>query len=105
VAATSSEATALAEEFRLASNAGRILILAYLRDRGPANWTQLQTFLSAHMGPINPNTLQFHIKVLLSAKWVKRTGSDESPLYSIAAIPGGIAERLPQVVAPARSTR
>jgi hypothetical protein len=98
-------ASALAEEGRLVSNAGRVMILSYLKGHGEASWSQIQKFLIDQIGAINPNTLQFHMKVLLHAKWIRRAGSEDAPLYSLGAIPDSVADRLPVFAGADRAGR
>jgi len=91
-------ASELAEEGRLVSNAGRVLILAYLKNHGTSSWSELLAFLEKELGPVNPNTLQFHIKVLIAANWIKRSGSEQSPRYSLSNLPAAVLEAISNLI-------
>ncbi|HTP54855.1 MAG TPA: hypothetical protein VML94_07885 [Thermoplasmata archaeon] len=90
-------ANELAEEARITSNAGRVLILAFLKSHGTSSWSELLAFLEKEIGPVNPNTLQFHMKVLIAAGWIKRSGSEQTPRYSISNLPTTVLESIPKL--------
>lgn len=86
-----------ADTARVCSSPGRLLILSYLTQSGTATWSELLKFLSSELGPVNPNTLHFHLKVLIQARWVKRSGSEEAPSYSVTKLPEEVLALLPKI--------
>lgn len=82
----------------------RILILAATAALGEASWTDLKALLEALLGPVNPNTLAFHIRKLVDAGLLQRAGSPESPVYKLAREPGEeiaeLAEEIKKLVQP-----
>lgn len=88
-------ATKIAERFGVLSNPYRTVILAFLLERKKATWSDIKHFIEkSNMGTINPNTLQFHLKALISAGMVSRSGSENNVVYSIGDIPAEISATL-----------
>ena len=86
-----------ADVARVCSSPGRLLILSYLSQNGTSSWSEILKFLSSELGPVNPNTLHFHLKTLIQVHWVKRSGSEDSPAYSVSKLPGEIVPLLPKI--------
>jgi DNA-binding transcriptional ArsR family regulator len=94
VAHAKPEIMQLAESSRALASPIRILIVSYLRDHVSGTWSEVRSHVEESMGPLNPNTFHFHLKVLLSAAVIRRTGSDESPAYELHSITDPMEEAL-----------
>ncbi|MCE4612294.1 MAG: helix-turn-helix domain-containing protein [Desulfurococcales archaeon] len=81
------EADRIAGEHELLSHRVRVLILAAVSALGEASWTDIKTVLEKLLGPVNPNTLAFHIRKLVGEGVLERIGSHESPIYKLAKRP------------------
>ena len=68
----------------------RVLILALIALRGEARWHEIKEAMERLMGPINPNTLVFHINRLVEAGYVERVGSQRSPRYLVRYLPSEV---------------
>ncbi|MEB3780117.1 MAG: hypothetical protein GSR85_07800 [Desulfurococcales archaeon] len=78
------KADKIVEKHEPLSHRIRVLILAAVSALGEASWTELKTLLETLLGPVNPNTLAFHIRKLLGEGLLERAGSPESPVYKLA---------------------
>ncbi|MEM3160252.1 MAG: helix-turn-helix domain-containing protein [Nitrososphaera sp.] len=87
-------ASKVAERFGVLSNPYRTLILAFLLKKKKASWSEIKQFLEGHYGSVNPNTLQFHLRALIQANMVERSGSDEDIIYSLGQLPKEIQTTL-----------
>lgn len=76
------------------ANPYRVLILAVVAARVDASWSEVKTALEALLGPVNPNTLAFHINQLVSAGYLERFGPQRSPRYRAKEVPREIEELL-----------
>jgi len=99
----SAQAVRSADVARVCSNPGRLLILSYLYQDGTATWSEILKFLSSEIGPVNPNTLHFHLKTLIQVHWIKRSGSEDSPSYTVTKLPNEVIPLLPKI--PVQSLR
>ncbi len=61
----------------------RVLILTIIAAQGRVSWADLKSALERIVGSINPNTLAFHIKKLISRGYVEREGGPESVIYKV----------------------
>lgn len=77
----------VAKRHELLGHRLRTLILASVTALGEASWTDLKALLEAILGPVNPNTLAFHVKKLIDAGLLDRAGSPRSPIYRLAREP------------------
>lgn len=91
-------ATKIAGKFEVLSNPYRTLILAFLLKKKEASWSDIKQFLESNAGSINPNTLQFHLKALLHANMVRRSGSEDNIVYTPGIISDEISGMLDEVV-------
>lgn len=91
-------ATKIAGKFEILSNPYRTLILAFLLKKKEASWSDIKQFLESNVGSINPNTLQFHLKALLHANMVRRSGSEDNIVYTPGIVPNEISVMLDEVV-------
>ena len=64
------------------ANPLRVVILGIINSRNVISWTDLKTDLEKILGPINPNTLAFHLKKLIAKGYIVRMGNKE-PKYRI----------------------
>lgn len=92
-----STAKLLASEFDSLAHELRILILAIIAAYGRATWADLKSVLESLVGPVNPNTLAFHIKKLINSKYVEREGGPESVIYRVR-IPEDIGKRIEPLI-------
>ncbi len=90
------EAQRITKEFVALSNIYRVLIIIYLYKRDNAKWSEIKEFIERYTGNVNPNTLQFHLKALIHIGYVKRSGSNDSSIYSldIDNIPKVVREKI-----------
>jgi hypothetical protein len=63
------------------------MTLTYLLSEKKGTWSDIKKFLEAHLGPVNPNTLHFHLKALIQNGFVIAVGSQEKPVYQIGELP------------------
>jgi hypothetical protein len=95
----SDSAVKLAERYSLLSNPLRALILAFLIRKKESNWSEIKQFLEKHVETVNPNTLQFHLRVLIQESAIVRSGSENNVLYRIENLPNDIEETLTKEIA------
>ena len=60
----------------------RSFIAAFIAGKGEAVWSDLKAAIEKS-GPINPNTLSFHIGVLMDAGFVDKMSIEHQPRYRI----------------------
>lgn len=77
----------IAKRNELFSNPLRILVLASIVARGVASWSEVKSDLEELVGPVNPNTLAFHINRLVEAGVVERR---VGPRYAARKVPEGL---------------
>ena len=66
------------------SNPLRSFIATFIAAKEEATWSELKTALERVGGPVNPNTLSFHITVLMSEGFVDRVDIRGQPRYRIS---------------------
>jgi len=94
----------LAESSRVLASPTRITMLSILRERKALTWSELKSILESRSGPINPNTMHFHLKVLLTAEVIRRAGSETAPIYEIQNVPGPMEDMLRRLDPAQRSS-
>ncbi len=67
----------------LLSSPLRNYIITFIAAKGDVAWSDLKSSLEQHFGSINPNTLSFHIGVLLDAGFVDKSNINGQPKYLI----------------------
>lgn len=82
--------TKVAATYSTLSHPYRILILAYLIDKGCASWSDIKRILESYSGTVNPNTLHFHLRVLKAAKMIRRFGTNDIIIYTLGDVPDNI---------------
>lgn len=63
------------------SNPIRSLIALTIHQIKEASWAEIKNNIEKITGPINPNTLSFHLTRLIESKLVKKIGTTEQPRY------------------------
>ncbi len=63
------------------SNMIRTLIALIVLNLEDTSWAEIKNCIENIMGPINPNTLSFHLNKLILNGLIKKTGTDEQPRY------------------------
>lgn len=91
-------ATRVSRMYETLSNVNRVLILIYLAERHERSWSEIKRFLESCSGPVNPNTLHFHLKALTEASFIRRVGSEDKPTYEIDRLPGEITDTIKKVI-------
>ena len=76
------------------ANQLRVLILAIIALRREVYWYEVKEALERLVGPVNPNTLAFHINKLIEVGYVKRARPQRSPRYVAEKIPDKVQELL-----------
>ena len=84
----------LSKRFANLSNDYRIAILIYLIQKKEATWSEIKQFLENMYGSINPNTLHFHLKALITSDMIRRSGSEEKSIYFLGNISDDILEAI-----------
>ena len=74
------------------------MTLGYLVVKKRGTWSDIKKFLERHVGPVNPNTLHFHLKALVQNGFVVATESEERPVYRIGRLPPGIRRSISSLV-------
>ena len=87
----------ISSKHEILANKLRVVILAIIVALGNAKWSDIKILLEKTVGPVNPNTLAFHIKKLIEAGWIERSGSPESPSY-VAKIHEGVRKELTELI-------
>ncbi len=59
----------------------RLLVLRVVESSDGATWTQIKSAVEETYGPVNPNTLNFHLTKLVQGDVLHREGQD---IYKIA---------------------
>jgi len=95
-------AETLASEFDILAHELRVLILAIIAAHGRITWTDLKSVLESIVGPVNPNTLAFHVRKLINSKYVEREGGPESVIYK-ARIPDDVKRKIEPLVKEIKS--
>jgi DNA-binding HxlR family transcriptional regulator len=88
------KANKITKEFTILSNVYRTLILLYLYKTKGSTWSEIKEFLQKNNGIVNPNTLHFHLKALINAGYIKRSGSEDLSIYQIDKIPSNILQEI-----------
>jgi DNA-binding PadR family transcriptional regulator len=65
------------------SNIQRSLIALVIDKYGQISWSDLKTEVEKIKGPMNPNTLSFHLKKLQDENIISHGGTDKQPIYFI----------------------
>jgi len=76
----------------------RVTILAIVLALGRASWSDIKYVIERIYGSVNPNTLAFHIRKLIDAGYLKKSGSMETPIYE-PNVPEDVAKKLEPLVA------
>jgi len=76
-------ASSTAERHEVLANPFRVLLLYAVSALGEAKWSDVKVLLEEVLGGVNPNTLSFHLKRLIDAGWIVKTGSPEDPRYTV----------------------
>jgi len=71
-----------AKECESFSNPIRILIALTVKNMGDASWADIKRNVENISGPLNPNTLSFHLSRLIESKLIEKIGTPEQPRYS-----------------------
>jgi DNA-binding HxlR family transcriptional regulator len=79
------------------SNPYRVLILGYLPAKNHAGWWDIREFLEEHLGPVDPNTLSFHLKALIQRGHVTATGRQDKPVYQVGQVPPDTSQAMDSV--------
>lgn len=87
----------ITSKHEILANKIRVLILSIILMLNEAKWNDIKIILNKLVGPINPNTIAFHLKKLIEAKWVIRGGSVEAPKY-IAHAPEDVEKELKELI-------
>jgi len=74
-------ASLTAERYEPLANPLRIIILYIISALGEARWSDVKLLLENILGRVNPNTLSFHLKKLIEAGLIVKTGAPEDPRY------------------------
>ena len=82
------------EKCNLFSSPLRSFIATFIDVRGEVAWSELKTTLEKYVGSINPNTLSFHIGVLLEAGFIDKLNIKGQPRYRIMENKSSEIERL-----------
>jgi len=90
-------ATKITKEHSALSNIYRTMTLGYLLVEKKGTWSDIKKFLETHLGPVNPNTLHFHLKALIQNGFVIAAGSREKPVYQIGDLPPEIRQSVNSV--------
>ena len=72
------------------SNPLRSFITVFIAAKGEVAWSELKSALKRWAGPVNPNTLNFHIGKLIDAGFVDKVDIEGQPRYRI--IEGSLRE-------------
>jgi len=73
----------------------RLLVLRVVESRDGATWTQIKSAVEETYGPVNPNTLNFHLTKLVQGDVLRREGQD---IYKIATDSPVLRTALEQLV-------
>ncbi len=84
----------IAKESMALANPIRLLILTIIASRKSTSWLELKQTLEKLIGPVNPNTMAFHINKLVEVEYISREGPQRSPRYTAKKIPGEVEELL-----------
>lgn len=71
-----------AKQCELFSNPIRILISLTIQNLEEAGWADIKKNVEKISGPLNPNTLSFHLGKLIDSKLIEKIGTSEQPKYS-----------------------
>ena len=69
------------EACELFSNPARSLIAVILHGMGEASWADIKSHVETLTGPMNPNTLSFHLGRLIKSGLVEKVGTEQQPRY------------------------
>ena len=75
------------------SNSLRAFLVSFISVKGETTWTELKNALEKRSGPINPNTLSFHLGALTNAGFIQKIDIKSMPRYRI------VKEKLPEIKA------
>ena len=76
-------ASSTAERHETLANPFRVILLYVVSALGEAKWSDVRILLEKVLGGVNPNTLSFHLKRLIDAGWMVKTGAPEDPRYTV----------------------
>jgi len=81
----------VSKKCELFSNPIRSLIISFAIVKREVTWSELKKDLEQIIGSINPNTLSFHIRRLIDAGFLDKTGTREQPRYKL------VEEKIPEI--------
>ncbi len=90
-------ANRVAREHYVLSNTYRTITLGYLIAKQRGSWSDIKRYLETQLGPVNPNTLHFHLKTLIENRFIIPTGDPEKPVYQIGELPSEVRESLSSI--------
>jgi DNA-binding HxlR family transcriptional regulator len=90
-------ATKISKEHSALSNVYRTMTLGYLDVKKRGSWSDIKKFLEGQVGPVNPNTLHFHLKALVENGFIVATGSQEKPVYQIGVLSPEIRQSISHI--------
>jgi len=76
-------ASSTSEHYEILANPFRVILLYAASALVEAKWSDIKALLEKILGSVNPNTLSFHLKKLIDAGWIIRTGAPEDPRYTV----------------------
>lgn len=65
------------------SNPLRTFLVSFIAVKGEATWTELKNAIESRSGPINPNTLSFHLGALTTAGYIQKIDIKGLPKYKV----------------------
>ena len=91
-------ATRISKEYSALSNVYRTMTLGYLVAKKEGTWSDIKKFLESQVGPVNPNTLHFHLKALVQNGFIVAKGSQEKPVYQVGQMSREIERSIGAVI-------
>ncbi len=88
----------IAKKHEALANSIRVEILSIVIAFREISWSKIKAILESRYGKINPNTLAFHIKKLIDCGLIRKGGTMESPIYTVANVPEELKNELKEVV-------
>ncbi|MBC7112452.1 MAG: hypothetical protein H5T34_00270 [Candidatus Methanomethyliales bacterium] len=62
----------------------RYFIIAYVASKKEVTWSQLKGAIELWAGPVNPNTLSFHLGELMEGGFIVKIEIEGQPRYRVA---------------------
>jgi DNA-binding transcriptional ArsR family regulator len=75
----------------LFANPLRNFIAAFIAVKEEVTWSELKAAIEKWAGPVNPNTLSFHLGALIDAGFITKIDIKGQPRYRI------VADKLPEI--------